>query len=249
MNRLHALITLNLLGLLLIAGPSTASANTLWENWSGDIFAGFNQSNGNTEKASGSMSAKAVKNFDASKFTLKGSLFYSESEEKMDGQKWDALAKYDFDFGDTNKWFNFYQIYIDHDYFADIDYRLTPSAGIGYHIAASDDWTWDVDGGLGYRVTRHRINDAKDDETAIAQAHTFMKKKIFSNAYLSEDFTIFPGLESDAGYVIKSETAFTNPLMDNLDFELKYILDFNSEPAEGKKKTDTQFIAGIKYKF
>jgi putative salt-induced outer membrane protein YdiY len=59
---------------------------------------------------------------------------------------------------------------------------------------------------------------------------------------------VYPGLKSGSGLLLRSETAFVNPLQANLDLEIKYILDYNSEPA-GKKKTDTQIIAGLKYKF
>jgi putative salt-induced outer membrane protein len=224
-------------------------AGSLWEGWTGDIFAGYNKTSGNTEKASGSMSAQAIKQFEHSQFQLKGNIFYSKSSEKMDGQKWDALSKYSIDFGKDYKWYNFYQVFVDHDYFADIDYRITPSVGIGYHIANSEDWTWDADAGIGYRITRHRINTAEDDEAPTALAHTFMKKKVFEKSFLSEDLTVYPGLKSNAGVILRSETAFTNALNEKLDLEIKYILDYNSEPAEGKKKSDTQIVAGIKYKF
>jgi putative salt-induced outer membrane protein len=235
--------------LFCLAPAPLAHANDLFEGWEGDVFAGYNQTNGNTEKASGTFSAKAVKNFEEAELSLKGSLFYSETDNKMDGQKWDGLAKYFFNFGEDDKWFNFYKVYVDHDYFADIDYRVTPSVGVGYHIAESEDWTWDVDAGLGYRITRHRVNEENDDEVAIAQAHTYMKKKIFTNAYIAEDLTVYPSLEGDSGLLLKSESTLSNPLTDQMDLELKYIVDFNSDPAAGKKKTDTQIIAGVKYKF
>jgi len=61
--------------------------------------------------------------------------------------------------------------------------------------------------------------------------------------------TVYPGLESDAGVVLKSETAFNNPVTEDLDLQVKYIVDYDSEPAEGKKKTDTQLITGLNYKF
>lgn len=228
---------------------NSANANELLQGWAGDVFVGYNNSNGNTKKASANASAQAVKKIDNKTFTLKGSLSYSETNTNMDTQKWDALAKYAFDFGKDDRWFNFYQVYVDHDYFSDIDYRVTPSSGLGYHIARSEDWSWDVDGGLGYRITRHRVNTSNDDEALTAVAHTFMKKRLLEKAFLSEDLTAYPGLKSDAGVVLRSETAFTNPLSAQLDLELKYIVDYNSEPAAGKKKTDTQFIAGLKYKF
>lgn len=245
---LSLLIVLGALSSVAFAGDAESKEN-LWTNWSGNVFVGYNMSSGNTEKAAGSIKAQALKKFDKSQFLLKGSLFYSESNNIMDGQKWDLLTKFSHDFGKDENWFSTTQILVDHDYFSDIDYRITPSSGLGYHIAKSGSWTWDVDAGLGYRITRHRVNTAADDEALTAIVHTFAKKKILENAYLSEDFTVYPGLKSDSGVLVRSETAFTNSLTTNMDLELKYILDYNSEPAANKKKTDTQLIAGLKYKF
>ena len=225
-----------------------ALAEGFLEGWSGDISVGYSKTNGNTNKSTASASAQAVKKFKHSQYTIKGNMYYSESDNKMDSQKWDVLNRFSQDFGKDYRWYSFYQVLVDHDYFADIDYRVTPSAGVGYHIATGEDWIWDADAGVGYRITRYRSDSSKDDEAPTAVAHTFMKKKIFEKSFLSEDLTVYPGFKSDDGVVLRSETAFTNPLRDNLDFEIKYIVDYNSEPA-GKKKTDTQIIAGIKYKF
>lgn len=247
MNKMVVITSVIVFGIL--GASSASSAQGLRDDWTGSVFAGYNETSGNTDKGSASLSAEAVKKFDRSEVLLKGNIFYSQSDKKMDGQKWDGLAKYSYDFGEDRRWFNFCQVLVDHDYFADIDYRVTPAAGAGYHIAREEDWTWDVDAGLGYRITRHRINTAADDENITALLHTFMKKKILDNAFLSEDLTVYPGLESGSGVVVRSETAFINPLSANLDFEIKYIYDYNSEPAAGKKSADRQIIAGIRYRF
>lgn len=246
-----------LLSMLIVLGTlssatfaqDTGDEATLWSNWSGDVFIGYNMSSGNTDKAAGSIKAQALKKFEKSQFLLKGSLLYSESNKMMDGQKWDILTKFSHDFGQDDNWFSTTQVLVDHDYFSDIDYRITPSSGLGYHIAKSNSWIWDVDAGLGYRISRHRVNTAADDEALTAIVHTFAKKQILEKAFLAEDFTVYPGLKSDSGVLVRSETAFTNSLTTNLDLELKYILDYNSQPAADKKKTDTQIIAGLKYKF
>ena len=227
----------------------SASAGEPMEGWTGDVFVGYNTTSGNTDKASGSLSAQAVRKVEKSELTLRGNVFYSESNKKMDGQKWDGLIKYSYDFGHEERWFNFTQLMVDHDYFADINYRITPATGLGYHIARSEGWTWDVDAGIGYRITRYRLNASANDEALTALAHTFMKKKVIGNAFLSEDFTAYPALNSDAGIVLRSSAAFTTPISERVDFELKYIVDHNSKPAAGKKKTDSQFILGVKYKF
>jgi putative salt-induced outer membrane protein YdiY len=235
--------------LVSLSVTSAALADELLEGWTGDVFVGYNKATGNTQKASGNIAAQALKKFEHSQLQLKGNIIYSESNKEMDGQKWDALARYSSDFGADYKWYNFYQVYVDHDYFADIDYRVTPSVGLGYHIATTEDWVWDADAGIGYRITRYRLNTAADDEVLTAIVHTFMKKRVFEKAFLSEDLTVYPGLKSDSGVTVRSETVFSNPLQANLDLEIKYIIDYNSEPAAGMKKTDTQTIVGIKYKF
>jgi putative salt-induced outer membrane protein YdiY len=231
-----------------MSGATLSQAQEADPKWTGSVFAGLNMQSGNTKKTSGNLSAAAARKMEAAELSLKGNISYSESNRMMDGQKWDALARYALDFGEDNKWYNFYQMYVDHDYFADVDYRITPSAGLGYHIARSDDWTWDADAGLGYRITKHRTSDTVDDDPT-ALLHTFMKKSVFEKAFLSEDLTAYPGLSSDAGVLVHSETAFTNPLNDKFDLQLKYVVDHNTEPGVGKKKTDTQFIAGLNYKF
>ena len=244
------------LSLLVFGGSSAKAEETtapetqgFFSNWTGDVFAGYTKTVGNTNKSAGNISASALKKFDKSQFLLKGNLFYSESNKSMDSQKWDLLAKFSHDFGQDDNWFSFTQVLVDHDYFSDIDYRITPSTGLGYHIFKGDDFTWDADGGLGYRITRHRVNTADDDESLTAVLHTFAKKQVFDKAYLSEDLTTYPSFKSDSGVLLRSETAFTNPLSKNMDLELKYIMDYNSQPAAGKKKTDGQFVAGLKYKF
>lgn len=228
---------------------SGALAESAMEGWSGAVFAGYSLTSGNTDKSSANLTAEALKKFEKTVFSFKGNLFYSETNKKMDTQKWDALVKYALDFGEANKWFSFYQVLLDHDYFSDIKYRVTPAAGLGYHIARSEDWTWDVDAGLGYRITRYRVNTAQNDEILTAIAHTFMKKKVFTKALLSEDFTVYPGLKSGSAVVCRSESAFTNPLNAQMDLEIKYIVDYNSKPADDKTTTDKQFIAGLRYKF
>ena len=55
---LKAHIKIIFIATLLVSCASLSFANDLLEDWSGDVFAGYNQTNGNTEKASGSFSAR-----------------------------------------------------------------------------------------------------------------------------------------------------------------------------------------------
>jgi putative salt-induced outer membrane protein YdiY len=215
----------------------------------GGIFAGYNRSNGNTNKSVANMRLDLGRLSGRHAASLKGGMSYSSNNDLMDGQKWDVLGRYSYDFIQEGEWFTFYQFLADHDRFADIHYRLTPSAGFGYHLARLKEWEWSVDAGFGVRFERHRVNPSEDDVFPTAIVHTFMKKTVFSKAFLSEDFVIYPGLEAQVASTIRSETVFSNPLTDRLSTELRYILDYNTAPSEGSKKSDIQLLAGVNYTF
>ncbi|MBL8012898.1 MAG: DUF481 domain-containing protein, partial [Candidatus Omnitrophica bacterium] len=167
----------------MVAGALGAQAQEADPKWTGNVFAGYNMQSGNTKKAAGNLSAAAARRMENGEVSFKGSISYSESNKMMDGQKWDSQARYALDFGQDNVWYNFYQLNVDHDYFADIDYRITPSAGLGRHIVKSEDFTWDADAGIGYRITKHRSTDVTDDDPT-ALAHTFLKKSVFEKGAL-----------------------------------------------------------------
>lgn len=217
--------------------------------YKGDVFLGYNQSKGNTDKVAASLTTEIKKLYTASELSFKTNIFYSEAEGNKDGQKVDSLAKYSFDIGKEAGWFNFYQVLFDHDYFSDIDYRITPSFGFGYHIFKTEEFIWDADAGFGYRVTRYIKSQSNNDEVLTSLLHTYLKKKAFKDAFLSEDFTAYPALKEDSSFILKSETTFSNRLSSSLDLELKYIINYDSKPSDDKKTTDTQILVGVKYKF
>ena len=240
---------MNNLTKLLIMAVVMFTATTASAQWKSNVFVGYNSSSGNTDKGQASLTAKTEKKWDNQKLMGKFYMFYSQSDNRMDGQKWEAVTEYAFDFGEEDKWFNTYKLRVDHDRFADIDYRILPSAGVGYHFAREEDWTWNADASLGYEITEYRSGATNQDDTVAVILGTFLKKKVLENAFISEDLSVIPGLQSNAGVRVKSETAFTNPLSENLDFEIKYLVDYDSEPAAGKTSTDKQIIAGVKYSF
>lgn len=246
MQTKHLLALLGILGLVLI--PRTAAADEgAAKIWKGDVTAGFSQSNGNTDKAALNLSGSATRMFEEDELLFKGEMYYSSSEDRMDDQKWSILTKYTNNWQDNDRWFNSYQVLVDHDYFADIDYRITPAAGLGYWLIKESDIKWNVDGSLGYEMTRYR-SATKDKNTLVGVGHSYFEKKVFDKATFSEDLTVIPSLQGD-GYRLKSETGLTNPLTESMDLSLKYILDYDDNAPSGKKKTDTRIVAGVKYSF
>lgn len=226
-----------------IIGTSSVQA----EGWVREVELGYDKSSGNTDKSQLSVAGAIKKISEVYEFHSKFDIYYSESDGVMDSQEWSSETRYAFDFGDSKRWFNAYKLTVDHDRFADIDYRILPSVGIGYWILRDEDMKWNVEGSLGYEITNFR-SDEPEEESAAFVGSSYFETKIFEKAKISENFSVIPSLDG-GGNRIKSETALTNPLNDNLDLSIKYIVDYDSEPSSGKKKTDTRVVTGLKYSF
>lgn len=233
-----------LLALVLGLNAAAGAEETVWKN---DIGVGFDQSKGNTDLAQFNFAAGVAKGWAHSDFSDKFDLFYSSSNRKMDGQKWVNATRYALNFGKADRWFNPYQFMLDHDRFADIDIRYQPSVGLGYWFSTNDDFKWSVEGSLGYQVTEYR-SDTETKRGMTLPLRTFLSKRVFEKSHLTEDLTFTPSLARN-GNLIHSETGFINPLAKGLDLTMRYIIDYDSEPGEGKKKTDTRLVAGLKYRF
>jgi putative salt-induced outer membrane protein len=214
--------------------------------WKKDISIGYDSSSGNTEKSQLNLAAGVNKGFTHSDFLTKFDFFYSSSNEEMDGQKWLGLTRYSLNFGKDDRWFNPYQFQADHDRFADIKVRYLPSVGIGYWFFKNDDFKWSLEDSIGYEITNYYVGDDKESVAMIIR--TFLDKLIFGKSHITEDFSLIPSL-TGAGTRIKSETGFTNPLTEGLDLTLRYIYEYDTDPAAGKEKADTRFVAGLKYGF
>lgn len=237
-------VVLFLMAVLLILFTKNVYAEGEWNR---EVSVGFTQSTGNTEKAELNVAGELKRVMADAEFLANANIYYSSANDKMDGQKWSSLVRYAWDFGDEKRWFNLYQGKVEHDRFADVDYRLLPATGIGYWFSKEDDWKALAEGSLGYEITNYKSNKP-DDKEAVAIGRTYLEKRILENARISEDFSVIPSLEEN-GTRMRSETAFTNPLKEGLDLTVKYIIDYDSEPASGIKKTDTRFITALTYSF
>ena len=249
MTKRVLMTTLTLAIITVLALPrATLAQEAAAAPWKRDITLGYNQSNGNTDNAQLNFAGSITRTFEnASELSSALEIYYAETDNKMDTQKWTSLTRYAYEFGSERRWFNSFQLGVSHDYFADIDYRILPAVGVGYWFEKTDDFKLMSEGSLGYEFTEYRSDIDSDGEPVII-LHGFVEKRVLDNARVSEDLSLIPSLDS-GDYRVTSESKFTNPIAENLDLQVKYIVDYDSNPAADKKKTDTRFITAIHYAF
>ena len=172
---------------------------------------------------------------------------YSSADKKMDSQKWYNLLRYGRSLKES-AWYYFTKIEADHDYFANIDYRITPSAGLGYWFCDRDDYKLLTELGVGYQHTNYR-DATKSSNEPVLIPRGYFEKEIIGKSRLSQELVLYPSLKDTGDYRLHSETALINPINDKLSLKLSFIDDYNSAPAAGTKKNDTLFASSLSYSF
>ncbi|MHC4124635.1 MAG: DUF481 domain-containing protein [Planctomycetota bacterium] len=217
--------------------------------WGRKISVGYNKSSGNTD------SSRLISSFlinrnrvHIDEITLEGDIYYSSSDEKMDAQKWNGSGRYAFSFGSQEKWYSFYKIGAGHDRFANIDYRVLPSLGLGYWFFDTASVKAMAEAAIGYEHTDYRDSTDNDNETVLVP-RVFLEKVIFGDTRIRQDVFFYPAVSDFSDYRLHSETVFSNPLDDRLSLDVSLIEDYNSEPSTNVKKNDIRLLTSLTYSF
>jgi len=215
--------------------------------WQKEISIGFNKLSGNTKNSQFLMSLYTNRKTDYNEFSTKGNIFYSSTNKKIDTQKWNGMIRYAFSFW-KRQWYNFYKLESDHDRFANINYRIIPSIGIGYWFSDISDWKAMTEVGIGLEHTNFR-GDTKDSNEAVLIPRAFFEKGLFGKSRISQDIIFYPSLTESGEYRLYSETAFINPINEKFSLRFSFIDDYNLNPTKDTKKNDTRLISSLSYSF
>jgi putative salt-induced outer membrane protein YdiY len=215
--------------------------------WERNVSLGYNKSSGNTQSNQLSMRLYANRKTERDEFTLKGDSFYSSSNKKMDAQRYSGMVRYAFSFWEK-KWYNFYKFEGDHDRFANINYRLIPSIGLGYWFSDEPDWRFMTEIAVGLEHTAFR-DSAEDSDEPVLIPRAFFEKELFGKSRIKQELSLYPSLSDASEYRLHSETIFINPINEKFSLQFSLIDDYNSNPAKDTKKNDTRFISSLVYSF
>jgi putative salt-induced outer membrane protein YdiY len=172
--------------------------------WNNEIYAGFNRQRGNTSSSEAGGGFKLHRKTDGDEFDAKGYADYSERARTMDAQRYGGLVRYAFSFGGDKRWYNFYKIEADHDRFGNIDYRVTPSVGVGYWFSDTDDWKFMTEIGMGVAYTNFSLI-SKNETNLELIPRAYLEKKLFWNLTLSQEIVVYPALTDFGEYRLKSD--------------------------------------------
>lgn len=224
--------------------------------WSGKASVGLNFQSGNTEQTSLNVSAQLARRTPSSEFLLDYLASYSEVNGTQNANNQRVDATFDVllsrNFFVRPLQFDFYS-----DPLANIKYRTTIGAGVGYYIFNRDRLKWLVAGGPGYQHTRFetvQAGQAADASTLAGVLQTNFKIDITSRIKFLQTFSsTFTDLESGR-YSHHSVTTLEFEIKHHLDLNISFVWDYLQNPkteSDGRVplRSDTRLTVGLGAKF
>lgn len=224
-----------------------ASAEDKKTGLSGTGEAGFNSSTGNTDEEN--LYAGLTLNYLQKMYEIKG-LIEANSKKENDIQTKERYVG-DFQgnlfFADTQKMYGFGQARWENDRFENIDLNSYYLAGLGYKFFNTDKMILLAEAGLGYQKNDYRPRTGNEDfEQGIAKLYALFEYQINDNVRFTQDLNEFYG-QKQAKF--ESNTGLKVKLAANLNLGANYKYRYNTVPAEGKLKEDTETQFTLIYDF
>ncbi len=221
------------------------------ENFTGSVTVGGLLTRGNSDTEQLTVNAEAVRRTETDRITLGAGYFFGRQRDLNTGDKttttdnWFALGKYDY-FLDE-KLYAFGAMRVEKDRIADLDLRLTPSAGVGYQWAEGPEFNFNTEAGLAF-VHEQYTNDDTEDHVAARLAY-HVDKQLNDKVSLFHNLVYLPSLERLDDYNLIADGGVRATLTEQMFTEFKIQWNYDSTPAPTASRSDLRYILGVGWKF
>jgi putative salt-induced outer membrane protein YdiY len=240
-------IALAAVALAVLATPAFAQTKTDGE-WRGNLSLGLSYSAGNTDANSLSLGADAVRATVEDKITLGATALRGESKTAGVTTKTAELFKmggrYDRNFSD--RLFGFGGLDLEHDKLQRLDLRSTLSGGVGYHVIADKETTFDVFGGLG--LTREKFEPFARNFSEILLGEE-SSHKLSESTTFKQRLVVYPNLKDSGEYRANFDATLATAISSGWNFNVTLSNRYASNHLPGLKSSDTLLLIGVSSKF
>ena len=212
--------------------------------WTGNINLGGALTEGNTDTSLLRADGETIARTKYNRFTVGGVVNRAKSNNVDTEYNSRGYAKYDKFL--TKKWYLYTNITLENDRFRDIDLRSTTGVGNGYQLYEQDDLNLAIEGGINYIKVDYNL--ANDESYASGRwALRYDQKPLSGDVQFFHQHEILFGLEKTANTLVFSKTGLRVPIAKNLNASTQVNFDYNSRPAENRKKMDKTLLFSLGY--
>lgn len=221
------------------------------KTWKGNVGAGINIKDGNTEST-----ATHVKGVYTNE-RMRDNIYFDMlalyevvtnkdtdvDEETVNEQR--ATAKYEYKH--TLRLYSFFNQYLEHDEIENLNYRLISSPGMGYRFVLKDALKYKAEGGPAY--TYERFGGGAIEETLGIRVGQYFDWKILPTTAFFAKAEYVQSAEDRDNWRLDSGMGIKHNLTKSLSLNLELLDQYDNTPGEGQEKEDRAVIGSVGYNF
>ena len=214
--------------------------------WTGNIEAGLQIREGNTETLDLYGNFEALRKVDVRELSLKASYDYAERDDDTERNR--AFAESTYRRYRSAKSYIFGTLNVEHDEIEELDFRLNAAVGPGYKWIDTEKTKLIGEAGVGVTAEWY---DGEDQHTeAIVLLHGLWTQKVFDKSIFSQELTAYPSISDFGSFRLVSTTALATPLSESLDLRVSLVNEYDNDPeVSGVEKNDMTFRTTVVYRF
>jgi len=213
--------------------------------WSGSITAGLTATDGNVDSVLTTGKVAAERKTSSDDLILGADGAYGEVNSQETAESLHGCAQDNHLFID-NTWYAYGREDALHDAIADVDYRVTSSAGAGYYFLKDKVNTLSTEAGPAVEI--EHLDDQYHNYPSARVAEKF-EHKIDDHARVWENVEVIPPLTYPDAFLVNAEVGFETPLTHRLSLQTYLQDNFANVPAPGFKDNDLKLVSGLVFKF
>jgi len=213
--------------------------------WSGNIMLGANLESGNSDKNGFSVGLNALRKAERHRFEVGFLYNYAKEEGALSTKNMYGKTKYDYFV--TPKFYTYLSNELLYDAFKDLQLRTVVGPGTGYQLWDDEITSLAFEAGVAYFNEDHKKGNDNSWTTGRLAAnlrYNFSQKVIFT-----EQIILYPSMGTFGEFTLRNEAAISSPLAFGWALRLTSIIEHDSDPEPGIKKTDYDLLLGLQYGF
>ena len=217
------------------------------EGWTGGGSVGFALARGNSETTNLALGFNGLRKTSKDAWVFNAASVYSTDAKlgATTANTFGGLIRYDRNF--SKHWFAYGVFSGMYDELQDLNYRIMPGGGLGYHAINTSATTLDLLGGLGYTRESYYVGPPNNLLTATL-GDEFSHK--FSPAFsITQNLYYLPSLNQTSNYRVNFSFGIATKLNGWMTANANFLDQYVSEPVPGNKNNNVLFTTGLGFTF
>ncbi len=217
----------------------------MFEDWTGGGNFGLALARGNSDTTNVALGFDAERKTTNDAWIVNAASIYTTNQTSTTANSFQGLIRYDRNL--TKRLFAYGAFAGGYDELQDLNYRIMPGAGLGFHAIATAKTTLDLLGGLGY--TRESYSTGLTRNLFSATLGDEFSYKLGARSTIMQNLYYLPSLNETSDYRITGNFGITTKLNGWMTANMLFNDRYNSQPVLGNKKNDVLFTTGLGFTF